>query len=135
ETHDLCIGLTLGVEVRAALTAAHGQGGERVLEGLLESQELEDGQIHRGVKAHPALVRANSGAVLDAEGTIDVDLALIVDPGDAELNRAFGFNQALQKPLFGVARVAFDEWPEAAHDLVDRLHELRLVWIAGLDTR
>ncbi len=42
EAHDFGVALALGVEVGAALAAAHGQGGQRVLEGLLEGQELQD---------------------------------------------------------------------------------------------
>lgn len=31
-------------------TSSHGQGGEGVLEDLLEAQELDDGEGHRGVQ-------------------------------------------------------------------------------------
>ncbi len=37
ETHDFSVALANGVEVRATLTTAHGQSGESVLEGLLET--------------------------------------------------------------------------------------------------
>ena len=42
EAHDLAVALALGIEVGAALAAAHRQAGQRVLEGLLEGEELED---------------------------------------------------------------------------------------------
>ena len=42
EAHDFHVALAVGVEVGAALAAAHGQGGQAVLEGLLEAEELQD---------------------------------------------------------------------------------------------
>ena len=41
EAHHFVIGLALGIEVGAALAAAHRQPGQAVLEGLLEGQELQ----------------------------------------------------------------------------------------------
>ena len=53
----------LGIKVGATLGAAHGQGGERVLEDLLKAQELDDGQSHCGVEPQAACVlqRRQSG--------------------------------------------------------------------------
>ncbi len=76
EAHDLGVGLALGVEVGAAFAAAHGQGGEGVLEHLLEGQELEDAQVDGGVEAQAALVRADGRVHLDAEAPVHLDLAL-----------------------------------------------------------
>ena len=56
EVHDLVVGLALGVKVGAALAAAHGKGGQAVLEDLLQTQELEHTQGDRRVKAQAALV-------------------------------------------------------------------------------
>ena len=47
EAHDFHVGFTLGVEVRPAFSATHGQCGEGVFEGLLEGEELEDRRIDR----------------------------------------------------------------------------------------
>ena len=41
ETHDLRIGLAHGIKIRATLGTAHRKGGEGVLEGLLETEELK----------------------------------------------------------------------------------------------
>ena len=41
ETHDFSVALANGVEVRATLTTAHGQRGQSILEGLLETEELQ----------------------------------------------------------------------------------------------
>ena len=56
EAHDLVVGLAHGVEVGAALGAAHREGGEGVLEGLFETEELEHGRGHRTVEAEAALI-------------------------------------------------------------------------------
>jgi hypothetical protein len=75
EAADLAVGLALGVEVRAALAAAHGEPRERVLERLLEAEELEDRQVHGRVQAQAALVRPERGVVLPAircEHTLEV---------------------------------------------------------------
>ena len=62
EAHHFVVGLALGVEVRAALAAAHRQRGQGVLEDLLEGQELQHAEVDRRVEAQPALVGAD-GAV------------------------------------------------------------------------
>src|SRR4029079_12208813 len=77
EAHHLVVALALGIEVRAALAAAHGQGGQRVLEHLLEGQELEDAEVDRGVEAQAALVGADGAVHLDSETAVDVDLSLV----------------------------------------------------------
>ena len=53
-TH-LSVGLALGVEVGATLSTAHGETGKRVLEDLLEAEELDDGKVHSGVKTETTL--------------------------------------------------------------------------------
>jgi hypothetical protein len=72
EAHHLVVALALGVEVRAALAAAHGQRGQRVLEDLLEGEELEDAEVDRGVEAQAALVGADGAVELDAEAAVDL---------------------------------------------------------------
>ena len=49
EAHDLAIRSAVRVEVGAALAAADALTGQRVLEDLLEAEELDDRQVHRGV--------------------------------------------------------------------------------------
>ena len=71
--------------------------------------------------------------MLDAEGTIGLNLTLVVDPRDAKLNNAFGFDQTVQQALFGIAWILFDERPERIHDLFDGLHEFRLMRVTRLD--
>ena len=62
EAHDLSVGLALGVKVGAALAAAHGQGGQSVLEDLLKAQELDDGQVDVLAEPQAALVGADGGS-------------------------------------------------------------------------
>ncbi|SPC23247.1 conserved hypothetical protein [Cupriavidus oxalaticus] len=135
EAHHFGVGLALGIEVGAALAAAHGQRGQRVLEGLLEAQELQHRQIHGRVKAHAALVRADGRAVLDAEGAVDLHLVAVVGPGHAELDHALGLDQALEQGLLGVARIALDERPERHHHFLHGLEEFRLIGVAAGDPR
>lgn len=47
------------------LAAAHVQPSERILEGLLEAEELEDGEVDGRVKAEAALVRADGRVELE----------------------------------------------------------------------
>ena len=84
EAHHLAFGAALGVEVRAALAAADRQAGERVLEDLLEAEELHDAEVDGGVEAQTALVGTERGVELDPEAAVDLHVAGVVDPGDAE---------------------------------------------------
>ena len=95
ETHDLGVGLALRVKVGAALTAAHGQGGEGVFEDLLKAEEFHYGEIDRRMEAQTALVRADGGVELDAVAAVDPGHTVVVDPGDAEFYHALRFDKAL----------------------------------------
>jgi hypothetical protein len=64
ETPDLAVGLALGVEVGSSFSSSHAETGQRVLESLLEAEELEDGQVDGGVEAETALVGTESRVVL-----------------------------------------------------------------------
>ena len=97
EPHHLVVALALGIEVRSALAAAHGQRGQRVLEDLLERQELQDAQVDAGMEAQPALVRADGAVHLDAEAAVDLDVALVVDPRHAEHDDALGLDDAFEQ--------------------------------------
>ena len=133
KTHDLGVGLALGVEVRAALAATHGQAGQGVLEDLLEAEELDDRQVDGGVEAQAALVGAERGVVLDAEAAVHVDVALVVGPRDAELDLALGLDDAVDDRQVGVFGVTLGEGGDGQEDLVDGLVELGLGGVAALD--
>lgn len=86
---DLCVGM---------LTA-----GQRILEDLLESQEFEDRQVHRGVKAETSFVGAQGGVELHTVSSIDLHLSLVVLPDHPELNDSFGDGSDFECSLvFGV---------------------------------
>ena len=116
----------LRVEVAAAFTPAHRQGGKGVFEGLLERGKFQYRQIDRGMKTQAALVRTNGHAVLDAIATIDLYLPLVIDPAHAKHHNAFGLYQAIEQPLFGITGIFQDEGSHAFADLGDGLQKLGL---------
>ena len=135
EAHDLAVGLALGVKVRAALAAAHGERGEGVLEDLLEAEELHDGEVDGRVEAQTALVGADRGIVLDAEAAVDVGHAVVVDPGDTELDNALRLDKAFEKTVLLPLGVLVHDQLQRFKNLHDRLKELRLMCIAALNVR
>ncbi len=84
EAHDFVVGFSYGVEVGAALGTAHRKGGESVLERLLEAQEFEHGRRYGFVEAETSLIRTDGTVELDTVTGVGLDLAFIVNPGDAE---------------------------------------------------
>ena len=130
EAHDFHVALAVGVKVRAALAAAHGQGGEAVLEGLLKAQELQDALVDRGMEAQAALVGADGAVELHAVATVHLDLALIIDPGHTEGDDALGLHQTLDEGGLLVLGVLFHHGLDALQHLTHSLQEFRLVGIA-----
>ena len=90
EATDLAVGLALGVEVGATLTTAHVQAGQGILEDLLETEELQDGQVDGGVETETTLVGAKGGVELDTVTAVDLDVSLVILPDDAELDHTLG---------------------------------------------
>jgi len=129
EAHHLARALALGIEVRTALAAAHGQRGERVFQGLFESEELEDGQVDRRMEADAALVGADGHAVLHAVAAVDLDVAMVVDPGDPEDHDPLGLDQAVEQAVLGVLGMLGDERPQALHDFG---HGLQVLGLSGI---
>src|SRR3546814_849647 len=84
KAHDLGVALALGIEVRATLAAAHGQAGQRVLEGLLEGEELQHALRDRRMEADAALIRADGVVVLDAPAALDANIVIVVLPANPE---------------------------------------------------
>lgn len=114
ELADLVVRLALGVEVTATFAAAHVDcellvvanwlarlvraltASKGILEDLLETQELEDGQVDGRVQAETALVGAESRVELHTVALVDLALALVVLPDDAELDDALGDGDNLE---------------------------------------
>ena len=95
ETHDLVVGFAYGVEVRTTLGAAHRQGRQGVLEGLLKSEELEHRRCNGAVETQSAFVRANGSVELHTVTEVRLYLALVVNPCYAEREDTVGLNHAL----------------------------------------
>lgn len=60
-----------------------------ILEDLLETQELEDGQVDCWVQTKTTFVWTEGGVELDSVSTVDLDLVVVVFPDDTELDDAF----------------------------------------------
>src|SRR5690606_12556825 len=129
EPHDLLVGAAVRVEVAPALAAAYAEAGQRVLEDLLETEELDDAEVHRGVEAQPALVGAERAVVLHAETAVDVNPALVVLPGHTENDLTFRLYQALHQLCGGQAGARRQSRPGGFEYLVHGLVELRLARI------
>ena len=85
------------IEIAAALAAADGQCCQAVLENLFKSEELENAEIYGRVESEAALVRADRSVELDTVASVDAGLALIINPGNTELNNTLRFYQSFQK--------------------------------------
>ena len=133
EAHNFLIGLALGVKIRAALAAAHREGGEGVLEDLLEGQELQRAERDGRVEAQPALVRADGAVHLDPVAAVDLDLAVAVGPSDAEHDDAFGLGHALQYLGLLVFGILLDVRPDGLRNLRHGLVEFSFRGIALLE--
>ena len=86
ESPDLVVRLALGVKVASTFTTTHHQAGKGVLEDLLETQELEDGQVDGRVQTQTTLVRTKGGVELDSVTAVDVDGSVVPLPSDSELD-------------------------------------------------
>ena len=133
EAHDLRIGLALRVKVGAALAAAHGERGQRVLQDLLKAQELDDGEVHAGMEAKTALVGANGGIKLNAVTAVDADVAGVVDPGNTEFNHTLGLDKALEQAGLFPFGVLVDYQLQGLEDLPYCLQKLRLMAVTTFD--
>ncbi|MNV24720.1 hypothetical protein D3C71_1157930 [compost metagenome] len=133
ETHHFAFAFAFRVEIAAAFTAAHWQGGQRVFKGLLKAEELQDRQVHGRVEAHSAFERTNRGTELDAPRAVHLHLIFVVHPHHAELNHTFGFNQAFKQGHLTITRVFFKERPKGGHDFPNGLGKLALMRVALLN--
>ncbi len=88
--------LPFGIEVGAALAAAHRQSREGILEDLLEGEEFENAEIDRGMKTQPAFVGPDRAVHFDAEPAVNADLAFVVLPRHAEHDDALRLDHALE---------------------------------------
>ena len=132
KTHDLPIALALGVEVGAALAAAHGQGGEGVFENLLKAQKLDDGQVDGGMEPQAALIGPDGRIELHPVAPVHLHLAGVVHPGHPEHDHALRLHDAADDILLLVAGVGLHHRLQGLQHLLHSLEELRLVGALGL---
>ena len=131
EAHDLLVALALGIEVRAALGPAHGQGGEAVFQNLLKAQKFQNGQVHGGMEPEAPLIGPDGGAELHPVAPVHVDVPLVVHPGHPEGNDPLGLHKVLHNALFLILGMLVDDLVQALQELQDRLVELLLVRVPG----
>ena len=85
------------------------------------------------MKAQAALVGPDGRVVLDAVAAVDLDLALVVDPRDAEHDDALGLDEALEQAGLLELGVGVERGLKGRKDLLGRLDELGLVGVAILE--
>lgn len=90
EAADFVVGLVLGIKVGTTLTTTHAQTGESILENLLETQELEDGEVDGRVETETTLVGTESRVELHTVATVDLGLVVVILPHDTELDDTLG---------------------------------------------
>ena len=95
ETHNLCIGFTLGVEVRTTLCTTHRECGEGILEALLEAEELQDAGVYAGMETQTALIGADCVIELEAVACIHLHLTLVINPHYLEGKTTVGLYDTL----------------------------------------
>ena len=95
-----------------------------------KARNLRIDRLTRRMEAQAALVGPDRGAVLDAVAAVDLDVAVIVHPGNAELHDALGFDQPVEQTVLRILRVLRDPRPQALHHLGDGLQVLGLAGIA-----
>src|SRR5699024_7676841 len=92
---------------------------------------LDDAEIHRGVEAQAALVRAERGVVLHAETAVDAHAAGVVDPRDAEDDLPLGLAQTLEHGRDDIPGALAQARTQGVEDLADGLVELGLAGVAA----
>ncbi len=82
------------------------------------------------MQADAALVRSDCGIKLIAIAAVDLNLAVVVNPCDAELNAALRLYDALEYACLDQIRTALCDRLEGFQNLINGLLELRLIGIA-----
>jgi len=128
--------LPLGRSRFPPLPPPHGQRGERVLEDLLEGQELQDAEVDGGVGSAGRPCRGLSRCFISMrKPRFTRTVALVVDPGNAEEDDALGLDDALEDLRVACTRVTVEHERERLCDLLDGLVKLGLGRVLGLEPR
>ena len=129
--HHFAVGLALGVKIRTALATAHGQARQGILENLLKRQKLQDRSVNARVKSKTAFVGSNGAIKLDAEATVHLSYAFVVNPWDSEVNQTLWLNHPFNDGdvLWIFFQYRFQRFQHFFHRLV----EFRLFRVTGYD--
>jgi hypothetical protein len=130
EAHNFGVALAVGVKVRTALAAAHGQAGQAVLEALLKAQELEDRQVDRRMEAQAAFVGADGRVELHTVAAVDLHLASVIHPRHTEHDDALRLNQALDQACLFIFRMGLNNRLQAFENFLNSLQIFLLFSIA-----
>ncbi len=125
--------LPLGSKSEPPLPPPMGSVVRAFLNTCSKARNLRMPRLTARVEAQAALVRADGRVHLDAEPAVDLDLALVVGPGDPEHDHPLRLHQPLHDLGLLVLGVALDHQGRRFHHLQDRLVELRLGRVLGLD--
>ncbi len=87
------------------------------------------------MESETAFVRSDGAVHLDPKAPVDVDLSLIVHPGDAEHDDPFRLHHPLQDLRMAVLRMTLQHKLQGFCHLLDCLVEFRLGRILGLHLR
>ena len=77
------------------------------------------------MKTQAALVRANGAVHLNAKPAINMNIAMVVSPGNAKHNHPFRFDDALKDFLAAIFRVLLEHNRQRIENFLDRLMKLR----------
>ncbi len=89
--------------LRLALDFERLTASESILEYLLKAQEFKNRQVHRRMESQPSLVGSQRRVELYTISAVDLDLALVIFPGDSELDDTLGDRSDFESSLvFGV---------------------------------
>jgi hypothetical protein len=131
--HDFVVGFPLRVEIRAAFASAHRQGSERVLKNLFKGEKLQDAGVNRRVESQASFVRPDGAIHLDAKSAVYLDSAIVVDPGNAELNHPLRLNKAFKDLAVSIFFMPLNGRFNGLENLGDSLEKLWLVRITLFD--
>jgi hypothetical protein len=129
KAHHLTIRSPFWIKIRAPFAAPHGETGERVLEDLLKSEELQDRGVDRWVEAKPTLIRTDRAIELNPKSTIYLNGSCIIDPRYSEVNQTLWLHDASRD--VNILRVFLKSRSKALQNLPDRLMEFRLMRVSS----
>ena len=84
------------------------------------------------MEAKSSLVWTDCVVELHSEAAIDLNVALVVNPGHAEHNLTVGLDKPLEYRVLAINGVGLDNRVQTLQNLVRRLHELVLSRILAL---